>query len=146
MSKETSLIKKYEFPGNGYSYNLIFNDNNGSQFDGPSAESGKDIYVKVNADNYDFVLYNGDMVTSIDSEEYLLQNVITPSVDAFAADMPLFMARGNHENRGQWGTHYMDYFPTRAARLTIPSAADRHSASCSTAVKTSPTATYATSI
>ncbi len=66
----------------------------------------------VNADNYDFVLYNGDMVTSIDSEEYLLQNVITPSVDAFAADMPLFMARGNHENRGQWGTHYMDYFPT----------------------------------
>ncbi len=41
-----------------------------------------------------------------------MQNVITPSVDAFAADMPLFMARGNHENRGQWGTHYMDYFPT----------------------------------
>lgn len=47
--------KKYEFPGNGYSYNLIFNDNNGSQFDGPSAESGKDIYVKVNADNYEIL-------------------------------------------------------------------------------------------
>lgn len=66
----------------------------------------------VNADNYDFVLFNGDMVTSIDSEEYLMEHVITPSVEAFAPDMPLFVARGNHENRGQWGTHYMDYFPS----------------------------------
>ena len=35
--------KKYEFPGNGYSYNLIFNDNNGSQFGGSTHTRCKDI-------------------------------------------------------------------------------------------------------
>lgn len=57
-------FKKYEFPGNGYDYNLIFNDGT-SQIDGPTAESGKDIYVKVNTDSYEVLPTPGVTTYSI---------------------------------------------------------------------------------
>ena len=61
---------------------------------------------------YDFVLYNGDMVSSFESEERLVSSVITPSVAQFATEVPLFFSRGNHETRGAEATTYSDYFPT----------------------------------
>lgn len=61
---------------------------------------------------YDFVLYNGDMVSSFESEERLVSSVITPSVAQFATEVPLFFSRGNHETRGAEATTYADYFPT----------------------------------
>ena len=61
---------------------------------------------------YDFVLYNGDMVSSFESEERLISSVITPSVAQFATEVPLFFSRGNHETRGAEATTYSDYFPT----------------------------------
>lgn len=64
---------------------------------------------------YDFVLYNGDMVSSFESEERLVNSVITPSVAQFATQIPLFFSRGNHETRGAAATTYTDYFPTTTA-------------------------------
>lgn len=64
---------------------------------------------------YDFVLYNGDMVSSFESEERLVNSVITPSVAQFATQVPLFFSRGNHETRGAAATTYTDYFPTTTA-------------------------------
>ena len=61
---------------------------------------------------YDFLLYNGDMVSSFESEERLVSSVITPSVAQFATEVPLFFSRGNHETRGAEATTYSDYFPT----------------------------------
>ena len=61
---------------------------------------------------YDFVIYNGDMVSSFESEERLVSSVITPSVAQFATEVPLFFSRGNHETRGAEATTYSDYFPT----------------------------------
>lgn len=64
---------------------------------------------------YDFVLYNGDMVSSFESEERLVNSVIAPSVAQFATQVPLFFSRGNHETRGAAATTYTDYFPTTTA-------------------------------
>lgn len=64
---------------------------------------------------YDFVLYNGDMVSSFESEERLINSVIAPSVAQFATQIPLFFSRGNHETRGAAATTYTDYFPTTTA-------------------------------
>ncbi len=64
---------------------------------------------------YDFVLYNGDMVSSFESENRLVSSVITPSVAQFATQIPLFFSRGNHETRGAAATTYTDYFPTTTA-------------------------------
>lgn len=62
---------------------------------------------------YDFVLYNGDMVSKFESEEQLLRSVISPSVVQFATEVPLFMVRGNHETRGMLAIAYADYFPSK---------------------------------
>ena len=64
---------------------------------------------------YDFVLYNGDMVSSFESEARLVNSVIAPSVAQFATQVPLFFSRGNHETRGAAATTYTDYFPTTTA-------------------------------
>lgn len=66
----------------------------------------------VNSTTCDFVLYNGDMVSSFESEERLIQSVLAPSVASFASSVPLFFARGNHETRGAWAMNYSQYFPT----------------------------------
>ena len=63
-------------------------------------------------EKYDFVLYNGDMVSSFESEERLVASVLAPSVAQFASQVPLFFSRGNHETRGNWAINYSDYFHT----------------------------------
>ena len=62
--------------------------------------------------NYDFVLYNGDMVSKFETEQRLVESVINPSVAQFATQVPLFIARGNHETRGAHATAFYNYFPT----------------------------------
>jgi predicted phosphohydrolase len=62
--------------------------------------------------NYDFVLFNGDMVSKLESEERLVQSVIAPAATHFAAEVPLFISRGNHETRGAHAAAFYNYFPT----------------------------------
>lgn len=61
---------------------------------------------------YDFVCFNGDMTTCIDSEEDLFKHYLASASELFAAETPLYVARGNHENRGVYAIRYMDYFPS----------------------------------
>lgn len=61
---------------------------------------------------YDFVFYNGDMVNFMDNENSIFDGFINRSVDLFASEIPFYMARGNHETRGNWAKNYMTYFPT----------------------------------
>lgn len=65
---------------------------------------------------YDFVLLNGDMTTSIDSEQYMFDHYLQSASELFASDVPFYMARGNHDNRGEFAINYMDYFPSLSGR------------------------------
>lgn len=67
----------------------------------------------INQSKYDFVVYNGDMVSSFESEQRLVESVIAPSVAQFASEVPLFFSRGNHETRGAWAINYQNYLPTQ---------------------------------
>ena len=58
------------------------------------------LYKDVKPGKYDFVCFNGDMTTSIDAESQLMDHYLTSSSELFASDTPLYVARGNHENRG----------------------------------------------
>lgn len=60
----------------------------------------------------DFVLFNGDMVSHMDSEKDLFDGFMNTSVKLFAARTPLYYSRGNHESRGVYASRFMDYFPT----------------------------------
>ena len=66
----------------------------------------------ITPEKYDFVLFNGDMVSSFESENRLISSVIAPATAQFATEIPLFYSRGNHETRGAWATTFTDYFPT----------------------------------
>lgn len=61
---------------------------------------------------YDFVMLNGDMTTRIKNEDYLFDNYLESASRLFASDIPLFMSRGNHENRGSFAYNFIDYFPS----------------------------------
>lgn len=61
---------------------------------------------------YDFVMFNGDMTTRMKNEDYIFDNYLQSASELFATDIPFYMNRGNHENRGSFATRYMDLFPT----------------------------------
>ncbi|MDH6357640.1 metallophosphoesterase family protein [Parabacteroides sp. PF5-9] len=62
--------------------------------------------------DFDFVLFNGDMLSDIRSEQQLFDGFMTLAVQQFATEIPMFFARGNHEARGLFSTEFINYFPT----------------------------------
>lgn len=69
-------------------------------------------FGKAREKGYDFVVFNGDMTTRMKNEDYIFNNYLESASRHFASDIPLYMNRGNHENRGSYAYHYMDLFPT----------------------------------
>lgn len=63
-------------------------------------------------EHLDFVLFNGDMLSNMSSEQQLFDGFLTQAVNMFASEIPFFYARGNHETRGLFSTEYIRYFPT----------------------------------
>lgn len=56
------------------------------------------------------------MTTSIDAESELMDHYLASSSELFASDTPLYVARGNHENRGTFAMEWMNYFPSSTGR------------------------------
>lgn len=74
------------------------------------------LYKDVKPGMYDFVCFNGDMTSKIDAESDLFRHYLSSASRLFAADTPLYVARGNHENRGSFAIHWRDYFPSLSGR------------------------------
>lgn len=66
----------------------------------------------VKKENCDFVFFNGDMVNNMSGEQQLVDGFLAKSTELFAAEIPFYFARGNHETRGLFSDRYLDYFPT----------------------------------
>lgn len=60
----------------------------------------------------DFVIFNGDMLSNMSSEEQLIEGFLKQAVQLFATETPVFYVRGNHETRGLFSPQYIRYFPT----------------------------------
>lgn len=60
----------------------------------------------------DFVVLNGDMSNSIESEEQICRSYIDTCTSMFARYVPVFFNRGNHETRGVFADRLINYFPT----------------------------------
>ncbi len=74
------------------------------------------LYKDVTRGQYDFVCFNGDMTTSIDAESELFDNYLSSASSLFAKETPLYVARGNHENRGTFAMEWMNYYPSSTGR------------------------------
>ena len=61
----------------------------------------------------DFVCLNGDLLNSIESEEALFAGFLASASELLTpAGIPLVVTRGNHDGRGKFARHWLDYFPT----------------------------------
>lgn len=70
-----------------------------------------DLIRDVRKEKNDFVLFNGDMVTTFDSGAGIFNGFLNTAVQNFASEIPFFYARGNHETRGLFFSQYRNFFP-----------------------------------
>ncbi|MGV8963679.1 MAG: metallophosphoesterase [Candidatus Saccharimonadaceae bacterium] len=66
----------------------------------------------VNRENTDLVFFNGDMVSTASSEKRIFDGFMDTAVELFASEVPMYLARGNHETRGAFSHQLPNYFPT----------------------------------
>ncbi|MFD1768802.1 metallophosphoesterase [Sphingobacterium suaedae] len=77
----------------------------------------KDLLGQVNLKATDFVVFNGDMVDNLLSEEQMFGGFMDTATALFASEIPMYYARGNHETRGPFAFEYAKYFPTSTGHL-----------------------------
>lgn len=65
---------------------------------------------------HDFVVFNGDMVSHMDSERQVLGDYLWKAVEMFAKETPFYLSRGNHEGRGVFSRNFQRYYPTSTGR------------------------------
>lgn len=65
----------------------------------------------------DFVVFNGDMVSSMTGENQFFEGFMDDAVNMFAGEVPVFFARGNHETRGNFSVYFPEYFPSSSGQL-----------------------------
>jgi Icc-related predicted phosphoesterase len=58
----------------------------------------------------DLVFFNGDMMSTIESEDALFAGFMDVAVKAFAKNVPVYYTRGNHETRGDIASSFQNYF------------------------------------
>lgn len=93
----------------------------------------------------DFVCFNGDMLSSMESEKQLFEGYLNSAAELLTpAGIPIFATRGNHENRGSFSPRFLDYFPTSTGEVYYTFRQGRPISSYWTAARTNPTATSAT--
>lgn len=67
----------------------------------------------IKKNNKDFVIFNGDMLTQIESENQILDGYLKSASELFSSQIPLYFVRGNHENRGKFSYEFFNYFPNQ---------------------------------
>ena len=70
-----------------------------------------DLIDNVKKEKNDFVIFNGDMVTTFDSGAGIFNGFLHTATERFASEIPFFYARGNHETRGLFFAQYRNFFP-----------------------------------
>ncbi len=64
----------------------------------------------------DMVVFNGDMISSVENEEEIFNGFMKSSISMFAKEVPMFYVRGNHETRGGFSTQFPDYFVNNSGK------------------------------
>ena len=100
------------FPDSGADCSfIVFNDIHGR------ADYMAELCKKIDFSELGFVVFNGDMSSSVESGEQLFKDYLDASAALFAAGTPILFTRGNHETRGVFADSLGDYFPGRDGRF-----------------------------
>ncbi len=66
--------------------------------------------------DYDLVFLNGDILGHIENQQQVIDHVLRPCAELFAAEMPFVYIRGNHETRGRFARKLPDYIASPGGR------------------------------
>jgi Icc-related predicted phosphoesterase len=77
----------------------------------------ENLLIKGDHTTADFIFFNGDMVSDMQSEEQLFSGFMDKAVDLFAKEKPMYYARGNHETRGNFANTFPKYFASPSGKL-----------------------------
>lgn len=77
----------------------------------------KQLLQNGNWENTDLILFNGDMVNSMRSKEQMFGSFMDTAVQMFAKEIPMYYARGNHEDRGEFAGSFSKYFPSPTGNI-----------------------------
>lgn len=101
-----SKIFRFKTPGlkeDEFSF-LVFNDlHNAPEYLEETAKSEGE---------FDFVLFNGDILTDINDEKEFAKKIFAPVSTYFASEKPVYFIRGNHETRGAAARALENYIET----------------------------------
>ncbi len=67
--------------------------------------------------NRDLIFFNGDMISIVNKGEDFFTGFMDECINLFAKNKSPYYVRGNHETRGQFATHFQDYFSPRQPHL-----------------------------
>lgn len=67
--------------------------------------------------NTDLFLFNGDMVSSFNSEKEIFDGFMDMATKLFASTTPMYYTRGNHETRGAFAPSFQDYFSPKQEHI-----------------------------
>lgn len=104
-NKKPLVFKTFRNQADNISF-VVLNDIHGR------ADFMKKLCAQVDFKALDFVMQNGDMANSIESEEQIFTDFIDASVSLFASETPFMYCRGNHETRGKYADFLPEYLPT----------------------------------
>lgn len=76
----------------------------------------RELLDQVDLTKKDFVIFNGDMMSHLNSETLMFDGFLDKSIEIFASNTPFFFTRGNHETRGPFSTRFMEYFPSSTGK------------------------------
>lgn len=77
----------------------------------------KNLIGQVDLKTTDFIVFNGDMVDNLLSEQQMFGGFLDTATALFADEIPIYYARGNHETRGPFAPEFSQYFPTNSGKL-----------------------------
>jgi len=70
----------------------------------------EELYEKyLSEGDYDFLVLNGDQLSSVDTEEIIINEMLTPLSASTEGFKPFYFVRGNHETRGALARELPDY-------------------------------------
>lgn len=77
----------------------------------------ENLLVKGDHQSADFIIFNGDMVSEMQSEDQLFGGFMDTAIRLFAKEKPMYYSRGNHETRGNFANAYPKYFTSSSGKL-----------------------------
>ncbi|MGL1889981.1 MAG: metallophosphoesterase [Spirochaetaceae bacterium] len=93
------------------------NDENISFYILSDVHEREDIYKKYLGDgDYNFLVLNGDIISSIDSEEIIIDEMLKPITEYSKGFKPFYFVRGNHETRGVLARQLPNYLALPGGR------------------------------